>query len=356
MSRAVAVLLVVAIAAAAIFFEQSPRGTPIRRALGEWLAASTLPARPEIVTAIDLPAINGGMRALDAALILRAILRCGPRAIVFLVPIQPGEGVALLLSKLGDAKVPVVFTANERLPPLPRVAVSAALPSLPPLLAALPEGYAAGGARKTAGDLVLVAARQADRAVASNAWQFCLTMDGISAENVTGKIPGSLQGATLFAPMDSLGCARINPLARRFVRHISLDQLMLRTERSEQGAIGVGLEDLFRGRLIAVQYSGDGQAAGVAALRNRLAEIPSPANWEWIALLLVATLPWWPGSRIHRALFAVGVGCSWLLLALAIYQEFRIVLPISIALLLPLLGLIPSRQRANKIERRESPA
>lgn len=355
MRRAVSAILVVALAALVVFFEDTPRGAPIRAGLSEWLAANSLPASPETVAVVELPPGRGTIRALDAALALRAILPCQPRAIVFLDPIAPGEADALLLSKLSDAKVPVVFTANERLDLLPQVVVSQALPSFPSTAAMLPEGHVAGGAMAIPDAMLLIAARQGDRAVASNLWRFSMMVDGVSAANVTGKIPGRVQAGALVAPVDAAGRARINPLASRFVNGIAFDQLLLRTERREQGAISVDLDILFRGRLVAVQNAGETRALGLAALRNRLAESPPPAGLEWIGLVLVATLPWWRGSRVHRALLALGAGCAWVLMSLAIYEQSRVALPLSIMLLLPLLALIPPgrKRRSGEVEQRE---
>lgn len=338
--------LPVAIAGLLVFFESIPQGASMRDGFREWLAAGALPAEPETITVIELPPPGGNMPALDAALALRAVLRCQPRAVAFLDPIEPGEAEELLLSKLSDARLPVVFTANERLDPFPRVVVSGALPPFPPMKAAHPEGFAAGGATAASHAVLCVAARQGGRAVASNVWQFCMTLDGVTAADVSGKIPGGLQAGATFSPVDAAGCARINPLAARYVRSVTLDQLMLRTERSERGEISADLTTLFQGRLVAIQTAGENRALGLAALRNNLAESPFSAGVEWIGLLVVAMLPWWRSSRINRALFALGVSCAWLLLALAIYQEFRIAMPISIAVALPLLALIPPGRAA----------
>jgi hypothetical protein len=204
----------------------------------------------------------------------------------------------------------------------------------------------------------VIAARQGDRAVASNVLRFSMAVDGASVANVTGKFPGSINAGSIYCPVDASGCARIHPLAASFVDRIAFDQLMLKTERSEQGAIGAGLDRLFRGRLIAVQTANGTDAIRLAALRNGLTECPPPIWLTAGFVLLVVTLPWWRGGRGHRVALALGVSCAAALLALAVYQEWRILLPLAAVALLPLLAIIPgaAARRSDKVEERKLPA
>ena len=342
MKRVVFAGLLAAIAAGAAWHDASPAGAPIRDEFRGWLAANALPVQTEEITAIEMSPPAKDIRPLDAALVLRAVLRYAPRAIVFLDPIGADADPTLLASKLSEAKIPVVLTANKRLEPLPAVAITAALPPLEAETETVFRGdRPAGCALPVQQDEVLIAARQGVEAVASNVVRASMLVDAVPPQAVRGRIPGLLHAGAMLVPASAGGRAKINSLTLRFVKSIEFDQLMLRTERSEQGAISVDLDMLFRGRLVAIQNAGENGALGLAALRNRLAEASPPAGMEWLCVLLAASLPWWGGRRLDRALLALGVACVWALLALAIYQEFRIPLPLFGMMLLPLLALVP---------------
>jgi hypothetical protein len=357
MKRVLFALIVVALAAAATFSGSTPQGAKVNSTLAAWLGANALPKEPVVVTAVELPVDGTGLRALDAALALRTILRFEPKAIALLGPLERGDSESLFLSKLSDAKVPVVFTSNAALPPLPNVALSHGVPSFPAFPALVPPDHPAGGAMPGSAKTVMIAARQGDRAVPSNVLQFCLTVAGISPGDVKGGLPGYLRAGDLAVPVSVDGRTGINPLAGDYVQRITLDQLMLRAERSEQGAISVDLDTLFRGRMVVLQKEGEAGAPGVAALCNRLVEAPLPTGSEWGLLLVVATLPWWPGRRIDRALLALGVSGLWVLMSLAVYQEFQVAAPLLVMLLLPLLALIPPgpAKTSDKVEQGKLP-
>ncbi len=145
-----------------------------------------------------------------------------------------------------------------------------------------------------------------------------------------------------------------NPIAARWVERIPFDRLMLRAERSERGEITADLDNLFRGREIAVQMAGAAGAVDLAAARNGLVETPPRPELSWVAVALAGSLPWWRGGRLHRALAALGVACAWLLLAFAIHPQSHLVLPLAAMLSLPLLALVPVP--LHEIEQRKLPA
>ncbi|MDD5199529.1 MAG: hypothetical protein PHC88_06960 [Terrimicrobiaceae bacterium] len=335
MRRRLWALLFAVIAAAAAWFEGGPFGSPGRA----WLGASGLPSNPETIAAVEVPATaERGIGALDAALVLRAVLRFAPKGIAFLDPIASGDGMPLLTSKLGDAKLPVVFTANAGGIVLPDITIAPGVPRLPVIPAAVPPGHSVGCAAPS-GPGVLVIGRSADRAVPSSALQLLLDVD--RGPTLSGKVPGMIRGGMIVAPVNVAGRSAVNSLAARFVERISLDRLLVRTEQSERGEIVADLSNLFRDRLIAVEIAGGGGAIGLAALRDNLADAEAPPAWSGFGVLLVASLPWWRQSRMNRMLAALAAACGWLLLAMALYQQFRIVIPLSVAPLLPLLALIP---------------
>jgi hypothetical protein len=246
-------LLLAAVAAAVAYFDP----------LAEWsrasLAAVTLP-RLQTITAIET---TGAATPLDAALVLRAVLRYGPKSVAFLDPLAGDDGMPLLISKLGDARMPVEFAADTKLPRMARVATLPAMPS-----------------------------------------------------------------------------HRMDAFAGRYVERVTLDQVMIRTERSERGEIAIALDNLFRNRVVAVETTGGQRSARFAAALNGLAaaEFP-PAGWA--AVLIAATLPWWRAGRFARAFAALGVTCACLLLALSVYAQFHVAIPLTATLLLPFLALIP---------------
>ncbi len=125
------------------------------------------------------------------------------------------------------------------------------------------------------------------------------------------------------------------------VRTISFDRLMVRTERSERGEVNADLDGLFRQRRVVVR-------GAHAAEPLRLAGITPGGSIVFgvVAVMLAASLPWWRFSRANRVLAAVAAACAWLLLALAVWQEFGLVAPVAAVAVLPLLALIPPDSRS----------
>ena len=339
MRRCHAALLVTALAAAATFLETRPE---IRSAASDWLASNALPGQPETIMAIEMDPPGPNITSLDAALLLRAVLRHSPKAVVFLDPVSTSADDPLLTSKLSEAKIPVVLTANENLQPLPAVAAFNPLPPLPPTGAVFQSANPAGCVAPVAQTQVLLAAGSGGSVVPSNVWMACLAVDGVQPRAVDGRIPGWLRAGATYSPIDAAGRANINPQAAQYLKRMGFNQLMLRTERSEQGTISADLEGLFRGRIVAVQIAGGNRALGLAAVRNDLADAAPPGWLGILAALPALTLPWWRGSRRNRALLALLPACGWLFLAPAIYHELRMPVPLLGMLLLPLLALIPS--------------
>lgn len=343
MNRISSAIVIAAISLAAIFFETGPQGASVRAASTEWLAANALPKHPEKVTAIEVASNGGKMSALDAALVLRAILRYQPKGLAFLAPIAAGGESALLASKLEDAKLPVVFTSGGPLVPLPNVSFTAALPEFNSAGQDIfvPDGFPAGAMLPASPGRAAICARQEKQAIPSGTWRFCMAVENTPPAGVTGHAPGWIQAGAALVSVDAAGCANLNSFARNYVEPIALPQLALQTERSEQGLIGAALDGLFRERLVVVQFADSDSAEAVAALRNRLADLPAPLSISLAVALLAASLPWWSSRRPQRALLALIAGCGLLLLALAIYSEFRLALPLLGIVILPALALIP---------------
>jgi hypothetical protein len=341
MRRPFAALLFLAVTAAAVVFEASPAGAPVRHFFARGLGENAISPQPAVVAAIEVP--QPFITSLDAALVLRAVSRYEPAAVAFLVPLRFDGNESLFATKLAELKMPVLFTSNDRPEPLPGVTVSPEVPHLARLAAYVPRGYAAGGAVETSSGRVTLVARLGARAVASNV--LCLAA---RTAKVTGNVPGELEIDAMTVPVDEAGCAHINPLAADYVDGISFGQLMLQTERSESGSISTALDVKFRGRLVAVQATGGSAAAGVAAMLNHILERPAPLAPAIFCMLVAASLPWWRGVRHVRILLAIGVCSAWLLFVLAIYQQFQMPLPVLPMLLLPLLAAFGGSQKSQQ--------
>lgn len=339
MRRPFAAMLLGAMTVGVLVIEAGPLGAPVRNFFDTWLGANALPKLPESIVAIEIPQDN--IAALDAALILRAVLRYEPRAVAFLVPLQFDGKESLLAAKLAESKFSVTFTSNDRPERLPGVKASPSVPQLPRLAAYAPRSNSAGGLAPAAAGQALIVARQGARAVASNV--LCLAAQGSKA---SGEVPGVVQVGSSSVPVNADGFATINVLAGNYVERISIGQLMLQIERGESGSISTILDSKFRGRLVAVQPAGSPLAAGAAAILNHLTKRPAPFAVSIACVLLAASLPWWSRDRRTRALLAFMACCGWALLALALYQEFQMVSPMLPAILLPALALIP--QSSNK--------
>jgi hypothetical protein len=314
--------------AIALYLEPGPAGDFGRK----WMALVSASAGMETVAVIET---EKPASALDIALTLRATLRYEPKGFVFLDPITNLEGLPLLLSKLGDARQPVTFTTNAGLQPLTGVRIGAATPSISG------DGGFTPPDRTSGCEPSGVVARSGNHAVASSPLALLLALNHLAPASAHGAVPGTVRAGPVIAPVNAAGHATINPLAAKFIERITLDRLMVRAERSEHGEITVDLDNLFHGRLIAVQTANGNGATLLAALQNGLIEAPAPAWVTYVAVLLAASLPWWRAGRFPRCLVALLATGWWLLIALDAYQEARIVVPILPALLLPFLALIP---------------
>jgi len=344
MRRPFVALLLGALAAAMIALGARPAA---RAFFTGWLGANAIPASPEKVAAIEVP--QDKISAMDAALILRAVLRYEPRGVSFLVPIQLDGKESLLAAKLAEAKTPVTFTSNDRPVPLPDVKVSSSLPPPRRLAAYVPRPCKAGAFIPISSGKAAVVSRHGAHAVASNV--LCFAM---GSAVVSGSAPGSVQVGPRSIPVDAMGCTIINPVARNYVDTISFGQLMLQTERSESGSISTVLDSKFRGKLVAVQAAGGHGAEGAAAMLNNLTERPAPFAASIACVLLAASLPWWSAVRKTRVALAFMACCGWALIALALYQEFQMVLPLLPAVMLPAFAMIP--RDSSKPAKLESPA
>jgi hypothetical protein len=135
------------------------------------------------------------------------------------------------------------------------------------------------------------------------------------------------------------------------VPSISFDGLMVRTERSERGEVSLDLDGLFRNRAVLVERTGGG---GVAQM---IPEEPwARPVWKWSSVLLAASLPWWPFGRVERGLIALGVGCGWGLLGMALQQELGVALPWIYLPLLAIFAVIPADLHLRKVQQRKPAA
>lgn len=329
-------LVSIALALAALFLEARPFAVPATKLWREWLAADVLPVSPQRVTAVELSA--PGIDSLSAALVLRAVLPLQPKGVVFLDPVASDSSSPLLLSKLSDARVPVVFSATQNLEALPNVRIARATSALP-LSPALVPGGVSLGCPSGRGQIV---GRQGKDAVPSSALRLVLLAKKAAAQSVTGSAPGILQLEGAVIPVDARGRTEVNPLATRILERIDCGALLVRTEQSERGEIGAGLDTLFRDRWIAVQLAGQSGAATLAAALNNLTETSSP--WAAAAgVLVIACVAFFP--RRGRFLMACGASCLWALMALACWRQFHLAPPWFPVPLAPALALlIPSRR------------
>jgi hypothetical protein len=333
------------VALAALLLEVSPLAAPVTAAWREWLASNAMPPAPETVTAVEIA--GKSFDPLSAALTLRAVLPLEPAGIVFLDPIANDANTQLLVSKLGDARVPVVFTASEHLDPLTHVVVSEKIPALARMPALLPADHAVGGT-SASGQIV---ARENGRTVPSSSVRAFLLAKNISPDAVTGRAPGAVRlGTVLTLSTNTAGEPVLGPFAANPVTRMNFGELMVRTERSEHGEIGADLDALFRGRWVAVQLAGGRGADCLAALLNGLVENSPPVGLAALGLLLAACVPLWP--RRGRVLAACGAACAWALMALAFYADFHFVAPLFPVLLPPVLAIF-SKAASHKPEQRE---
>ncbi len=348
MNRILSAAAIAGLCVAAIVFERSPQGASWRGFSTEILAANAIPQKPERITAIDVPRSGDGMSALDAALILRATLRYEPQGIGFLIPIAPGAEGALLSSKLEDARIPVAFTAGADPLILPKIAPRTSLPELsgPGGPVFTPPNFLSAPAVTAPPGRIAILARNSDRVLASNVWAFCVALQGIPAGEVAGRIPGWVRAGAVSTPVDREGRAQGSRLAAALVDRVELSQVVLQTERNEQGSISPALDSLFRGRAIVVQGVGDTAADAVAAVRNRLSDLPAPLLLCGLFALLGASLPWWSPTRGGRMMLALLATSLLLLAALGLYSALRLTVPVPVLLALPLLALIPGRGRS----------
>lgn len=333
----------VIVATVAILAEVRSPAWPV---IQSWMVANAGPPKPEPITVVEIgsSAQSGMIGSLDAALVLRSIFPYEPQGVVFLDPIARDNDASLLEAKLGDARVPVVFTGDSGLSPLPHVALASSIPLVQPSRAWIPAGFPAGCERAASGQQVALMGRSGERVVPSNVLRFFLAAKGLPLDSVRGAAPGILEVGKYSFPVDAGGLSSFEPRAARLLERIAYSDLLLRTEHSEEGEISTDLDATFRSRVIAVQLAGGMQPEGLAALFNHLLTTASVSPWLSLAgLVIAASLPWWGVRRRDRMVLALIVGCSWVLLALALFGEFALAAPMSIAFLLPLMALVPVR-------------
>lgn len=352
MTRPAAALLLAIVATASIALEHAPIGPQI--AIRRWLGANAVPATPEVIVSIQCNSANGLLTPLDAALVLRAVERFRPAGIAFLAPITRSADMALLLSRIENATVPLVFTGTKNIPILTQVeGISSDAPIATGDFVEPPR-HPAGAAASKDGNGAFVAGIADGRAVPSSGFLFLLPIAHESPARVTGSIPGTLRAGDLLAPIDAHGFSRINPLATSCLRIAHLDDILLGIERAERGAISPALERMFRNRLVVVEAAGGSAGIGVAALKNGLVETVGLPLWGSVAAVLVAaTLPWWAARRRDRVILALAAAVTWVLIALGIYQEFRIVAPVAFTAWLPIAATLPILRRSHEIEERK---
>lgn len=351
MKRIIAAAVFAILGLGALALELLPFANPARMALREWFGANALPATPEKIVAIQCKTIDAGIAPLDAALVLRAIERFKPAGVVFLAPIANGADAPLLLSKLHHLPMPVVFTGSGNLPVLPGVTVTSTDVTIAETNAIEPAGQLFGAAPERTNGEVFVVGAESGRAVPSTALLFLLTVSHESLLRVSGSIPGTIRAGSLVAPVNREGFSASNPIAGNLVQSIPLDDLLLRIERAERGEISPALQMLLWDRLVVVEPSNSTLATGFAALRNGLVEESTvPVSAVVAGVVLFATFPWWARRRLDRFVLALLAAFTWALLALGLYQEFRVVSPVLFVALLPVIAWLPISCRAEEPE------
>lgn len=121
---------------------------------------------------------------------------------------------------------------------------------------------------------------------------------------------------------------------------VDFGDLMVAKMRGEQGLISPKLDAQFRDRIVV------GELRSILGTTMDRRE-PLPTPWWVLALpvVVVASLPVWPGDRSDRMVGAtIFVGC-WLLSALAAAPEWSVLIPSSAVILLPLLAALDRRRR-----------
>jgi hypothetical protein len=320
--------------------------SPAWPAIQSWMIANGGPTQREPITVVEIgsSAQPGMISSLDAALILRSVFPYEPKGVVFLDPIARDNGAPLLEAKLGDARAPVVFTGDSDLSPLPHVALTSSVPQVQPLRTWVPGGFPAGCERAASGRQIALVGQTAGRVAPSNVLRFFLAANGVALASVRGTVPGILCAGEYSLPVDAAGWSSFEPRAAQFLERITLSDLLLRTEHSEEGEISTDLDTIFRSRVVAVQLAGGMQPNGLAALFNHLLTTTtvSPAL-SLAGIIIVASLPWWAARRRDRVILGLIASCFWVLLALALFAEFALAAPMAVAFLLPLLALFPVR-------------
>ncbi len=122
---------------------------------------------------------------------------------------------------------------------------------------------------------------------------------------------------------------------------VNFGDLMVEKTRGERGMISPALDSLFRGRVVVCELAGEEGGGGVV-----VASRVSGENWWWgiLPVIVVGSVPFWRGGRFDRLVAAVIlVGC-WLLGALAVGEEFGVVLPVMAAGFLPVVCLFGGRR------------
>lgn len=112
---------------------------------------------------------------------------------------------------------------------------------------------------------------------------------------------------------------------------VNFGDLMVEKMRGERGVISPGLDALFRGRVVICELATPNATAVVARRPG--------GDWWWgiLPVLVVGSVPFWRGGRVDRVVGAgIFVAC-WLLAALAVGEEFGVVLPVVAVGFLPLV-------------------
>ncbi len=123
---------------------------------------------------------------------------------------------------------------------------------------------------------------------------------------------------------------------------VDFGDLMVAKMRGEQGLISPKLDAQFRDRIVVGELrSFDGQT-----LSRRE---PAATPWWLVGLpvLLIASVPLWPGDRTDRVVVALILAGCWLLAALAAAPEWSVLVPSAAVILLPVAAAF-GRRGANR--------
>ncbi|MGC1479563.1 MAG: hypothetical protein WA771_03600 [Chthoniobacterales bacterium] len=119
------------------------------------------------------------------------------------------------------------------------------------------------------------------------------------------------------------------------LEHVDFGDLMVDKMRGEQGMLSPVLDSRFRDRVVVGKLR---PASGKSADQRTPTATP-----KWLLalpILLVASIPFWPGDRTDRVIGGAILAGAWLLAALAGASEWDVIIPSAAMIFLPIIAAI----------------